>query len=258
MRLQYAADAETLALDIPRPRHTLTVVKSDSFLSLAREHADFAWLDDAVAHVAETMAHDGSHDFGHLLRVLRNADVICRGERRDGRAPDWSVVAAAALMHDIVNLPKDHPERARASSMSADEAVRFFEGCDAFSPEQLDILADAIRTHSFSAGLEPNFLESEILRDADRLEALGAFGLARCFQVSGMLERSIVDMEDPWAEERELDDYEFAVDHFFTKLLGLEASFSTETGAEMASERTDFIRTFADQLEREIDPSAIP
>lgn len=228
----------------------------DAFLTLAREHADFDWLDDAVAHVAETMEHDGSHDFGHLLRVLRNAAAICDGERAEGHRLDWSIVAAAALMHDIVNLPKDHPERSQASSMSADEAVDFFSGRDIFDDEQLDTLADAIRTHSFSAGLEPGSLESEIVRDADRLEALGAFGLARCFQVSGMLERGIVDMEDPWADNRELDDYEFAVDHFFTKLLGLGESFSTATGRAMASERTEFIRTFADQLDRELDPTS--
>ncbi|MGM0559308.1 MAG: HD domain-containing protein [Myxococcota bacterium] len=230
----------------------------EAFLELARSHADFDWLDDAVRYVADTMEHDGSHDFGHLLRVLRNAAAICDGERAADRSPDWSVVVAAALMHDIVNLPKDHPERAQASSMSADKAVAFFADHDVFDDEQLDMLADAIRTHSFSAGLEPGYLESEIVRDADRLEALGAVGLARCFQVSGMLDRAIIDMEDPWADERELDDYEFAVDHFFTKLLGLEASFSTRTGRKMASQRTEFIRTFADQLDSELDPTSEP
>lgn len=225
------------------------------FTSLARDHADFDWLADAVDHVDKTMDHDGSHDFGHLLRVLRNAEAICGGEREAGRDPDWPVVAAAALMHDIINLPKDDPRRAEASSLSADEAVNYFRGRSVFDGEQLDVLADAIRTHSFSAGLEPNHLESEIIRDADRLEALGAFGLARCFQVSGMLDRAIVDMADPWAESRELDDYEYAVDHFFTKLLGLEASFATATGKAMAKQRTQFIRTFADQLGREIDPT---
>lgn len=233
-------------------------MRQDAFLRLARQHADFPWLDDAVNHVAATMDHDGSHDFGHLLRVLRNAAAICEGERRAGRAPDWSVIAAAALMHDIINLPKDHPERSRASTLSATEAADFFGGRADFTDDQVAVLTDAIRTHSFSAGLEPGFLESEIIRDADRLEALGAFGLARCFQVSGMLDRAIVDMEDPWADARELDDYAFAVDHFFTKLLGLEASFSTATGKKMASRRTEFIRTFADQLDHELDPTSAP
>ena len=240
---------------LPPPPDRRPDVTPTAFTTLARQHADFDWLDGAVAFVDETMDHDGSHDFGHLLRVLRNADAICQGERDEGRNPDWPVVAAAALMHDIVNLPKDDPRRSQASSMSADRALSYFQGRQIFAAEQLDMLADAIRTHSFSAGLEPGFLESEIVRDADRLEALGAFGLARCFQVSGMLDRAIVDMEDPWAQDRELDDYEYAVDHFFTKLLGLESSFATATGREMASRRTDFIRSFADQLERELDPT---
>lgn len=223
------------------------------FVALARPHADFEWLAAAAAHVADFMDFDGAHDAGHLLRVLRNAATICSAEP----AADREVVAAAALMHDLVNLPKDHPDRAQASTLSAEHAVGFFAEQPAFTRERLTVLSDAIRTHSFSANLAPRFLESRILRDADRLEALGAFGLARCFQVSGALGRAIIDMADPWADGRELDDVEFAVDHFFTKLLDLHETFSTTPGRRMARARTDYLRGFLDQLARELDPSCV-
>lgn len=228
-------------------------MKPRDFNARARDVAPFGWFDDAVDFVAAKMDRDGSHDFGHLLRVLRNARAITDGALDRGEQPDWEVVAAAALMHDLVNLPKDHPDRSHASTLSAREATSFFEPRGVFSKRRLEIVADAIRTHSFSAGLEPAYLESRIVCDADRLEALGAFGLARCFQVSGMLDRALVDMADPWAEDRELDDYEFAVDHFFTKLLTLEDTFFTEEGRQMASQRTTFIRDFIEQLDHEID-----
>jgi uncharacterized protein len=199
------------------------------------------------------MERDGSHDFGHLLRVLRNAEKISAGEERSGCAVDREVVGAAALMHDLVNLPKDHPERHLASGRSAERAVSFFESTGAFDAARLERIADAIRSHSYSAGLEPGCPEAQIVTDADRLEALGAFGLARCFQVSGLLDRQLVDMVDPWAERRPLDDMTYAVDHFFEKLLTLEERFYTDTGRRMAADRTQFIRDFIDQLRRELD-----
>ena len=221
------------------------------FEKTAADVVDFEWWSKAVDYTGDQMSRDASHDWGHLLRVIRNAAAIRRAESK----ADWEVVAAACLMHDIVNVPKDHPQRDRASTKSAGVAVEFFQGIESFDAPKLDKLADAIRTHSYSAGLRPGFLESEILCDADRLDALGAFGIARCFQVSGQLDRAIVDMADPFAGDRELDDLNYAVDHFFEKLLHLEDRFYTEEGRRMAAQRTEFVRTFLEQLEVELDPT---
>ncbi|MFA9353024.1 hydrolase, partial [Escherichia coli] len=76
-----------------------------------------------------------------------------------------------------------------------------------------------IEAHSFSAKIAPETLEAKIVQDADRLEALGAIGLARVFAVSGALGVALFDAEDPFARQRGLDDKQYALDHFQTKLL---------------------------------------
>ena len=80
------------------------------------------------------------------------------------------------------------------------------------------MFVDAIRSHSHSPGIQPSFEVSRALADADRLESLGAFGIARTFYVSGVMGGTIVSMHDPFATSRELDDRNFGVDHLFRKL----------------------------------------
>lgn len=90
------------------------------------------------------------------------------------------------------------------------------------------------------------------MTDADRLESLGAFGIARTFYVSGVMGRSILDQSDPFAERRELDDLEFALDHFPAKLLKLRERMTTQTGREMAEQRHRFLEVFLDQVRLEV------
>lgn len=226
-------------------------MKSAAFEQSVRQLIDRGWVAPVVTLLDEQGA-SGSHDFGHLLRVLRNAARIRRGEEERGASVDWEALAAAALLHDAVDLPKDHPERHLASTKSADLAVEALRDLGGFDNARLARIHHAIRAHSFSAGVPAESTEARILTDADRLEALGAFGIARCFYVSGELQRSICDMADPFADERELDDLEFGVDHFFTKLLRLLERFYTPTGRRLAQQRHDFMREFLDQLADEI------
>jgi uncharacterized protein len=122
---------------------------------------------------------DGAHDMGHLRRVWANARSIAQAE---GGA-DIEVLLAAAFLHDAVNLPKT-PRPGQASRLSADHAAAFLPGTG-FPPGKMAAVAHAIAAHSFSAGLAPETPEARILQDADRLEALGAIGLARMFHVAG-------------------------------------------------------------------------
>ncbi|HVZ64055.1 MAG TPA: hypothetical protein VG936_05655 [Lacunisphaera sp.] len=113
-------------------------------------------------------------------------------------------------------------------------------------------IAHAIEAHSFSAGVPPRTLEAKVVQDADRLDALGAAGLARCLMLSGESGRPLYAAEDPFCEERAPDDRLAAVDHFYTKLLRLEELMQTASGQREARERTEFLRTFLAQLRKEI------
>lgn len=212
-----------------------------------------SWLEGALAFLSERMDFDGGHDVGHLLRVLQNARLIAADEGTR-QAVDWPAVVAAVLFHDAVNLPKDHPERSSASTRSAQLAVHWLREHAAadFDPQRLKRVEGAIRCHSFSAGLVPETIEARILSDADKLEALGAIGMARTFYVGGLLGTAIVDPFDPWAQQRPLDDLRHSVDHFFTKLLSLSERMQTDTGRRMAAARTEYMRGFLDRLADEL------
>lgn len=190
---------------------------------------------------------DAAHDIGHLRRVWTNCRRIAAAE---GGA-DLEVLCAAAYLHDLVNLPKDAPNRHEASSLSARAAVDWLRAAG-FPADRLDAVAHAIAAHSFSAGIAPETAEARILQDADRLEALGAIGLARMFAVSGLMGGQIYDPDDPLAQHRPLDDRAFALDHLEVKLFPIVATMQTATGRDMAEERADWVAAFRTRLLREI------
>src|SRR5579872_4057385 len=112
---------------------------------------------------------DGSHDLGHFQRVWRMAREI---NRQEGAAADELVLLASAYFHDLVALPKNHPERATASRLSADRAVQVLTGqWNDFPAAKLEGVRHAIQAHSYSARVAPTTAEARILQDADRMEA---------------------------------------------------------------------------------------
>lgn len=205
-----------------------------------------------AVYEAEVLRHwggqpDGAHDLGHLRRVWRNCQRIATAE---GGA-DNEVLLAAALFHDVVNLPKTSPDRARASVLSAEVAVAFLRK-SGFPEPKLEAVAHAIAAHSFSAGIAPLTLEARILQDADRLEALGALGVARMFHVAGATGGALFDAEDPMAQRRDLDDRAFALDHLETKLFLLPGKMNTDAGRALAEEGAEWLASFRTRLLREI------
>lgn len=193
---------------------------------------------------------DGSHDLGHFQRVWRVAREI---NIREGAAADELVLLASAYFHDLVALPKDHPGRGTASRLSGDRAVLLLkERWDDFPEEKLEAVRHAIHAHSFSAGVEPVSAEAKILQDADRMEAVGAIGLARVFYTAGQLNARLFDTGDPLAEGREPDDRQFALDHFQLKLLRLPAMMHTRSGRQMAEQRAEYLRDFLRRICAEI------
>lgn len=205
------------------------------------------WSTAFAPILAEYLEGDGSHDLGHLRRVCRDALRI--GEVEGG---DPEVLVAASWFHDVINLPKDHPQRERASVRSAEAAQPILRELG-FPEEKLAAVAHAIEAHSFSAGIEPRTLEAKIVQDADRMEALGAIGIARLFYVAGRMGQELFDGADPRAQHRPLDDRQYALDHFKTKLFVIADTLQTETARQMARERVALMRTYVDALVAEVE-----
>lgn len=197
-----------------------------------------------IAHAAD--GDDGSHDLAHILRVFRNAMRIHAGEGGDGR-----VVAAAVLLHDCVAVEKNSPFRAKASALAAEKASVILSELG-WSKADIEAAAHAITAHSFSAGVAPQTLEAKILQDADRLDAIGMVGVARCFYTGGRMGSGLYDPFDPSATNRPFDDKRYAIDHFQTKLFKLAEGFQTETGRRIAAVRDkslrDFLSAFMDEI----------
>jgi uncharacterized protein len=181
---------------------------------------------------------DGSHDLSHIVRVWRNAKLIHSLE-----GGDLEALAAAVLLHDCVQVAKDSPLRSKASLLAANEARVRLQAL-AWEPSRSDTVARAIESHSFSAGVAPTSIEGSILQDADRLDAIGLCGIARCFYTAGRLGSRLYDLADPEAKTRPLDDARNALDHFPKKLLTLDGSFKTRKGQELAKERHRRLQQF--------------
>jgi uncharacterized protein len=190
---------------------------------------------------------DPAHDLGHVERVWANCKYLMADE------PDVDVAALqmAAIFHDAVNPPKDAPNRHEAAALSAKAAARWLLAQD-WPADRIALVTHAIEAHSFSDGVAPMTAEARVLQDADRLEALGAIGLARMFAVSGALGRALFDPDDPLALHRPLDNRAFALDHLEVKLFRIVQTMQTPTGRILAEERAEWMSSFRSRLLREI------
>lgn len=193
---------------------------------------------------------DPAHDFSHILRVYKNAENIGRAE-----GADMQVLLLAALLHDAIEGSKlgllyqdkeDDPEVKKQ-----EEVIGFLNGVD-LSEEARERVIYAVMVHSFSRGIKPETLEAKILQDADRLDAMGAIGIARVFLTGGSLNRPLYNPQDPFCKNREPDDRMWNLDHFYKKLLKLESGMHTSTAKRIASRRAEVLRTYLQDLEEEI------
>lgn len=190
--------------------------------------------------------NDSAHDFEHIMRVYKNAQKIAKKEGVDAR-----LVLTAVLLHDIVSYPKSHPRSKNSSIESAKEAKKILQRYG-YKQDEIMVISDAIRDHSFSKDKVPETLEGKILQDADRLDAIGAIGIARAFSVGGAEGRSFYNAQDPFCKTRTPDDTIWTVDHFYKKLLLLEKKMNTKTAKLDARSRIKIMEQFLRQLENEI------
>jgi len=199
------------------------------------------------AYARETgLRADAAHDLAHLSRVVATAERLSAEE---GANPD--VVMPAAWLHDCVHVPVTSPDRPRASVMAGDDAVEFLRGIG-YPEALLDGVHHAIAAHSFSAKIAPTTTEARVVQDADRLDAIGAIGIARCLMLGGQMGRVLYDAEDPFAERREPADRVSSLDHFYTKLLTLAGTMQTASGRREGARRTAFMQAYLGQLRSEI------
>jgi len=190
--------------------------------------------------------NDPAHDFEHVLRVYANAEKICMKEKVEKK-----LVLTATLLHDIVSFPKTDKRSKTSSTKSAVKAKKILQKLN-YSIDEIKIISDAIESHSFSKNKKPTTIEGKILQDADRLDALGAIGIARTFAVAGAENRSFYNTNDPFCSSRKADDKLWAIDHFFKKLLLLEAKMNTKSAKIEAKQRTKIIKKFLNDFKKEI------
>ena len=203
-------------------------------------------LDSIKNEVIKIMDNDPAHDFDHVMRVYNNAQKIVKKEKASQK-----LVLSAVLLHDIVSYPKSS-KRSKLSSVDSAKKSKIILKKYGFTTKEIIIVSDAIVDHSFSQNKVPETLEGKILQDADRLDALGAIGIARVFTTSGSLNRPFYNIDDPFCNKRNPDDNLWAVDHFFTKLLKLESMMNTKSGKNEAKKRTKVLKEFLKQLKDEV------
>ncbi|MGC9523526.1 MAG: HD domain-containing protein [Anaerolineae bacterium] len=208
-------------------------------------------MDLTVAEVRALYGEaDSVHDFDHILRVLRLAERIARAE-----AADLSVVRAAALLHDwgraeAQELGTDHAE------VAAQRATRYLHD-RGVSAETVSAIAHAIRAHRFRTAPAPQTLEAKVLFDADKLDAIGAIGIARAFAYGGAhnqrlwIERDSVDLAS-WEWEGDDPDMHTPVHEFVVKLSRIKDQLYTDEGRRIAVARHRYMEGFYDRLDREV------
>ena len=196
--------------------------------------------------VYNLMINDPAHDFDHIMRVFKNAQKICRKENAHEK-----LVLSAVLLHDIVSYPKSDKRSKLSSIKSAEKSKKILKKFN-FTKEEIQIISDAIRDHSFSRNKIPGTLEGKILQDADRLDAIGAIGIARVFAVSGSEKRPFYNIKDPFCKNRVPNDEIWSLDHFYRKLLKLDSLMNTKSGKIEAKKRTKVLKDFLNELKKEI------
>ena len=189
---------------------------------------------------------DAAHDLSHVKRVLKNALQLSDKEQTDRQ-----IIVPAACLHDCVSVAKDNPMRTQSSRLAADAAADFLAAIG-YPAERVKEVHHAIEAHSFSAGIPVRTPEAAVVQDADRLDSLGAIGVARCLLVGGKLDRPLLAPDDPFCDERTPDDGLYTIDHFYAKLLKLPGTMQTAAGRAEAQRRADRMRRWLDELRDEV------
>jgi uncharacterized protein len=191
---------------------------------------------------------DAVHDFDHVLRVLALAERIGRAE-----GADMPVVRAAALLHDVARAQAD-AEGLDHAALGATQAREVLAGQP---PAKVEAVAHAVAAHRYRAGPQPETLEARVLFDADKLDAIGAVGIARAFAYGGAHSQRLwapVESVDAarWKEEGDDPQAHTPVHEFVVKLSQLKGLLYTPTGRAIAEKRHAFMVRFFEHMDAEV------
>ncbi|EPJ48461.1 MAG: hypothetical protein OFPII_05900 [Osedax symbiont Rs1] len=204
------------------------------------------WQQQFKQFVEQQMKTDPAHDIAHIQRVVTSGIALAKLENAE-----LAIIIPACWLHDCVNVAKDSPQRSQGSRLSAVRAIEYLKEID-YPTEYLAAIEHAICAHSFSANLQTTTIEAKVVQDADRLDALGAVGLSRCLMLGATWGSALYQVSDPFASQRDFDDKQYCIDHFFVKLQGLTATMKTPAGMEEAKRRWQFMSDFLSQLGHEV------
>ena len=183
---------------------------------------------DLVELARDIMGGDPAHGWPHVVRVALLARRIVEGE---GLNPDWRILDAAILLHDTGRfLGGGHHAAASA------RLARLVLPGLGYGPGEVEAVEHAILAHSYSLGLEAETVEARVLSDADKLDALGAVGVARVFHTGCQLGRGFED----------------SIRHFHEKILRLPGLLYYGFSRRLAGERTAVVKSFLEAIEREL------
>lgn len=189
---------------------------------------------------------DSGHGIDHVRRVVENSLRLGTAENAEAE-----IYLPAAWLHDCVSVPKNSPQRSMASTLAAQAAEKFLHSIE-YPTQWIGPIYHCIQSHSFTANVPCETIEAKIVQDSDRLEAVGAIGLARCLMTGGSMRQRLYHPDSPFPLDRAPKDTEQSVDHFFSKLLGLRKTMQTDSGRVEAERRTEFLVAFLKQLADEI------
>ena len=205
-------------------------------------------LDDSVFEEMKVRSKEffrlSHHDKSHVERVYNLAVRIAKEENAD-----LDVVKAAALLHDIARAMEDEGRIEDHATEGAKMARKVLEESN-FPKEKIEKVMHCIEVHRFKKGMEAKSLEAKILQDADRLDIIGAIGLARVFTRGGW---SNIPIHDPSTPPKEKYDGKSlsSVNHIYEKILKVKDTIHTNAAKEIAEERHRFVEKFLEKLFKE-------
>jgi len=205
---------------------------------------------NTVAFVKETLAGaEGGHDWYHIERVWRTARYI----RELEGSGDLLTIELAALLHDISDAKFNGGDDEMGSRMAGEFLVKL--GLEEGKPGHIQSIIKHVSYKGGFAQDQISTIEFQIVQDADRLDAIGAIGIARAFNYGGFKNRPIHNPEMPLQEYADSASYHKSdaptINHFYEKLLKLKDLMNTATGKKLARERHEYMLRFLDQFYRE-------
>jgi uncharacterized protein len=204
------------------------------------------WIKIFSDYIHNLESADAAHDASHVQRVAVNAMKFAKIE-----GADLSIIIPAVWLHDCYTVSKKSELRKQASRLSAEKAEKLLSEWG-YPQDNIQAIKHAIAAHSYSANIKPETLEAQIVQDADRIDSIGAIGVARMMMTGGKMDCTLYNEDDPFCVKREPQDRQWTVDHFYSKLLKLNAGFHTQAAQDEAQRRHDYMENFLKQLESEI------